>query len=209
MAFQVLLVRCGRFLVLSLDRVNVAEVVVGLHVIGSDHQRALEVLEGLLGETTVAEVSTEVPVTDRAVRLGVDRVSPECVGVAPDLGLLEREPGESDARHEARHRERPHETRTERAGRGFARKDAGGAAEEQRERDRGQIAVSVVGQLVPRVDEADDRPEGDHVTRPGREPSRPAPTEGDGGHRDQRHGERREQEARRERVDLRGKLVEG
>src|SRR5437667_7069810 len=189
-------------------RFDEADMVVGLHQIRSDLQRPQEMLPRETGQPVVAEKDPEIAVTGDAVGLGVDGEPPERLRVAPDLNLVEREHREADEPRRARHAKGACDDRSKPPGRGRARRDARQPPEHEGEPERRKVAVAVVRQLEPRVDDADDRAERNCIVHPDRQPRRPPPAQRDQRDSDHRHRERRTEKAPVQRIDARRELVE-
>src|SRR5262245_27727866 len=92
-----------------------------------------------------------------AVRLGVERIPPKGLGVPPDLNLLNSQVHQTTEPQHAEPGQRP-DKRAPQLARGAAADDgASDCAEDEREGESWEITVSVVGQLVSRMDDADHR----------------------------------------------------
>src|SRR5437870_1537067 len=158
-------------------------------------ERVTKLLQRRLAVAEFGERVAEIAVTGDAVGLGVDGEPPERLRVAPDLDLVERENREADEPRRARHAEGARDDRSKPPGRGRARRDARQPPEHHGEPERWKVAVAVVRQLKPRVDDADDRAERDRIVHPDRQPRRPPPAQRDQRDSDHRHRERRTEKA--------------
>src|SRR5262247_1562419 len=84
-----------RALVIAVHRVDVSEMLMDLHVVGPERLHTLELHPGLVELTEIREEDAEIAVTDRAVRIRLQRVSPERLSIAPDLDLLRAQVGQA------------------------------------------------------------------------------------------------------------------
>src|SRR5215813_9688688 len=74
--------------VISEHRVGVSEMLMDLLLVGAKLLNALELGFRQSELTAIREEDAEIAMTDRAGRIRLERVPPECLGVAPDLNLL-------------------------------------------------------------------------------------------------------------------------
>src|SRR5439155_3979477 len=81
--------------IIAEDYVRVPHVVMDFHVVGSERLHALEFFDGQLQVSLIPQDHTEVATTDRAVRVGLEGISPQVLGVSPDLDLLSAQVGET------------------------------------------------------------------------------------------------------------------
>ena len=197
------------------DDVEITQVIIRFWLVGSELQRELEVLAGerrvfLAAETgaLVAEIGAQVAVADRAVGLRFERISPQRVRVAPDLDLVPREDRESDEPDDPDRCQRPGHGRPDRAVGRRPRHRPHHAAEQQGQTEAGKVAVAIVCQLVARMNDPDDRGEGDRVVHPDRQPHGPSPPQRHQRHGDRGHGDRRKEKAPVERIHACRELVE-
>src|SRR6266704_2690916 len=208
-ALEIRLVGLGGLRVVARGSVDEAHVVMIQRHIRSKLQRPLEMLPGGNVQPPVAEIDPEIAVADDTVGFGVEGESPECFRIVPDLNLVECQDREADEPRDDRHAEGACEDGSEPAGDGLARRDARKPAEHQGEPERGKVAISVVRQLVSRVDESDDRAKSDGIPRPHGQPRGPPPSQCDQRGGDHGHRDRRTEKAPVQRIHARRELVQG
>ena len=189
-------------------RVGVSEMLMDLHVVGPERLNALELGLGQIELTAIRVEDAKIAVTDRAAGIGLERVPPERLCVAPDLNLVGAQIGQTAEPDDA---ERGHglcESRAKHTGHTGLDRGTGDGADEEGEAESREVAVPIVGQLVSRMNDADHRAQRNRVVRPDRQPGRPAPPERENRDGDRGHGNRGDQELPIEEAYLRGKLVE-
>src|SRR6266545_7973634 len=126
-------------------------------VVGSKRQHALEFGLRQPEISLRREIGPEVAATDGTGRVGLERVPPQGVCIAPDLDLLSAQVGEAAEPHYAEAGERPGERRAERACSSRPDDGARGGDDDEREAESGEIAVPVVRQLVSGMNDSDHR----------------------------------------------------
>src|SRR5262245_29165989 len=115
----------------------------------------------------------QIVLTDRTARIGLDRETPQRLGITPDLDLVPRERAQGEDPYRGGHGRAPyvqgaHDARLRRVRDGAER-----SPEQQRPPETGDVTVTIVGELMSRVDQAAHRAEDDPVVDPGGEPGRP------------------------------------
>src|SRR5437867_6681003 len=133
---------------------------------------------------------------------------PQGLGVPPDLDLLNAQVRQTAEPQHAEAGQGPDKRGPELARRATADEGARDCAEDEREGESWEIAVSVIGQLVSRMDDPDHRSQRNRIIRPGREPSGPTLPQRDHRHGDDRHAEGGKEELSVEQVYMERKLIE-